>query len=58
MDIALGETTYKYLSQLHSDNTFEQHSVHLKGYDTPTITYASTFAGLNDFLERVGGSKP
>lgn len=53
MDIALGETTYKYLSQLHPNNTFEQHSVHLKGYDTPTITYASTFTGLNEFLERV-----
>lgn len=58
MDIALGETTYKYLSQLHQENNFEQHTVHLKGYDTPTITYASTFAGLNTFLETVEGLQP
>ncbi len=53
LEIALGETTYKYLSQLQPDRVFEQHEVHLKGYDERTITYAGTFAGLNTFLEQV-----
>lgn len=51
MDIALGEGTYRYISELEGGNqTFNQYTVHLKGYDTPTITYASTFAHLNKFL--------
>lgn len=52
MDIALGETTYKYLSLLKGSELFEQYTVNLKGYDTPTITYGATFADLETFLER------
>ena len=53
MDIALGEGTYRYISELEGDRqTFNQYKVHLKGYDTPTITYASTFTHLNKFLDQ------
>lgn len=51
MDIALGETTYKYLAQVCPPNLFQQYNVNLKGYDAPTITYAGTFANLDAFLE-------
>ncbi|CBN56246.1 MULTISPECIES: adenylate/guanylate cyclase domain-containing protein [Kamptonema] len=50
-DIALGETTYKYLSELGGSNVFKQYAVDLKGYEHPTITYGSTFAELNSFLK-------
>lgn len=50
-DIALGETTYQPLSSSTlSQRLFEQYTVHLKGYDTPTLTYISTFANLKAFL--------
>lgn len=50
-DIALGETTYKYLSELGGSNVFKQYAVDLKGYEHPTITYGSTFGELNSFLK-------
>ncbi len=51
MDIALGEGTYEYISDLaNAHQVFKQYKVHLKGYDTPTITYAGTFNNLNNFL--------
>lgn len=50
-DIALGETTYQPLASLAlSQKLFKQYTVHLKGYDMPTITYASTFVNLKAFL--------
>ncbi|WP_204102182.1 MULTISPECIES: adenylate/guanylate cyclase domain-containing protein [Spirulina sp. CCY15215] len=50
-DIALGETTYNYLAEVgKAQQRFRQHTVHLKGYETPTITYASTFEELDNFL--------
>lgn len=52
MDIALGETTYKYLSELVGNTTlFKKHIVDLKGYDTPTVTYGGTFENLDTFLK-------
>ena len=55
LDIALGETTYKYLLPLGADQYgFNQYTVNLKGYDRPTLTYAGTFADLDNFL----GSQP
>lgn len=52
-DIALGETTYKYLSELMGANSgFDQHTVDLKGYDSPTVTYGGTFADLDNFLNK------
>lgn len=55
-DIALGETTYKYLSELGGSNVFKQYAVDLKGYEHPTITYGSTFAELNSFLKTKSNS--
>jgi adenylate cyclase len=52
LDIALGEETYRFLSCIGQHPLkFEQHTVHLKGYDAPTVTYAGTYADLDDFLE-------
>lgn len=52
MDVALGETTYQYLaSSLANSNLFKQHTVSLKGYDMPTITYAGSFTDLDTFLQ-------
>jgi adenylate cyclase len=51
MDIALGESAYKYLVEPGSDEFFKQYTVNLKGYDGPTITYASSFADLDRFLK-------
>ncbi|MBD1938582.1 FHA domain-containing protein [Microcoleus sp. FACHB-68] len=53
MDIALGETTYQHLSAIGaSEAPFQAYTVNLKGYDSPTLTYASTFAHLHKFLHR------
>lgn len=51
LDIALGETTYQYLSShLPGVNFFEQYTVDLKGYDSPTPTHACSFLDLDRFL--------
>lgn len=53
LDIALGQTTYQYLLPLGAEQAgFKQYTVHLKGYDTPTMTYAGSFANLDTFLQR------
>ena len=49
-DIAVGETTYKYLIELGAEEAFQQYTVALKGYDTPSVTYGATYADLNTFL--------
>jgi adenylate cyclase len=52
MDIALGETTYRYLVEAGVDSElFIPKTVHLKGYDLPTQTYAGLFADLDLFLQ-------
>ncbi|NEQ25863.1 MAG: adenylate/guanylate cyclase domain-containing protein [Microcoleus sp. SIO2G3] len=52
MDVALGETTYKYLSEAGgSSKVFKQYTVTMKGYDTPMLTYAGSFVDLNNFLK-------
>ncbi|MGJ3252568.1 MAG: adenylate/guanylate cyclase domain-containing protein [Elainellaceae cyanobacterium] len=52
MDVALGETTYKYLAEsVPSHQLFRQYTVSLKGYDTPTLTYAGSFSDLDTFLD-------
>ncbi len=52
-DIALGKTTYHYLHTLAQGQIeFEQHAVTLKGYDSPTATYATSFENLNRFLQQ------
>jgi adenylate cyclase len=50
-DIALGESTYNYLADLgRAQQRFSQYTVTLKGYETPTLTYASSFEDLDNFL--------
>jgi len=51
LDVALGETTYKYLTDIgNAKEVFNQYTVHLKGYDQETITYASSFEALDSLL--------
>ncbi|MEC4895558.1 MAG: adenylate/guanylate cyclase domain-containing protein [Oscillatoria sp. PMC 1050.18] len=51
LDVALGEETYEYLSEFpEAQRRFQQYQVSLKGYDNPTITYATTFEELDNFL--------
>jgi len=56
LDVAIGEMTHKHLlTALGSDDTmamFKQFTVHLKGYEVPTVTYACSFADLDMFLQR------
>lgn len=50
-DIALGEDTYRYLGAVGNHELgFKQYTVHLKGYESATITYAGTYADLDKFL--------
>ena len=52
LDISLGESTYSYILNLGKPNQgFEQHIVHLKGYEKPTITYAGTYSDLDEFIQ-------
>jgi adenylate cyclase len=51
LDIALGEDTYRYISDAGKQTIgFKQHTVHLKGYESPTVTYAGTYNDLDNFL--------
>jgi len=51
-DIALGGTTYEYLSRVgESAKIFKQYTVNLKGYESPISTYAGTFEDLDRFLQ-------
>ncbi|MEB3337665.1 MAG: adenylate/guanylate cyclase domain-containing protein, partial [Leptolyngbyaceae bacterium] len=48
LDLALGESTYQYLSELGFKHAmFQQHTVHLKGYEQSTLTYACSFPELD-----------
>jgi adenylate cyclase len=51
-DLALGEKTYEYTKPLLQTipDPFQQYQVNLKGYDSPTLTYACTFDQLRHFL--------
>jgi adenylate cyclase len=54
-DVALGESTYEYLTKSGIGvDLFEQQTVILKGYDISTVTYAGTFDDLESFLNSVG----
>ncbi len=51
VDVAFGETTYQYLEGAGLKAAlFKQHTVVLKGFDIPTITYAGSFTDLDEFL--------
>jgi adenylate cyclase len=51
-DLALGEMTYEFTQPLLAKRPtpFRKGQVQLKGYDQPTVTYATTFEYLNKFL--------
>ncbi len=53
LDIAVGETTYQYLTPLltESSNPFRQYTVHLKGYENPTVAHSCSYAELDAFLQ-------
>lgn len=51
IDMAIGETTYDHLKMIRTTNdAFSQYMVNLKGYETPMLTYGTTFSQLIDFL--------
>ncbi len=51
-DVAVGKTTFQYLSKMEGDTElFGQYTVNLRGYDAPAIAYACSFADLDTFLE-------
>jgi len=53
LDVAVGETTYDYLAKIAGlDSIFHRYIVNLKGYETPTVTYATTFSDLDRFIHR------
>jgi len=63
MDIAFGETAYQYLigsPPVHPQAAvlFTPQTVHLKGYDVPTKTFAGTFTDLDTFLELMQKQEP
>jgi adenylate cyclase len=53
LGIAVGETTYQNLSALELDSSrlFKPYTIHLKGYDVPTVTYACSYSDLDTFLQ-------
>jgi adenylate cyclase len=53
LDIAIGKTTFEYLTPLliGSRDPFKEYTVHLKGYDIPTIAHACSFPELDTFLK-------
>ncbi len=52
LDVAIGEKTYRYLSQLEkAQSFFQEYTVTLKGYENPTLTYGANFSDLGKFLE-------
>ncbi len=51
LDLAIGETTYNYVTHLDRvGQVFQQHEVSLKGYESPTITYGTNYEDLDNFL--------
>lgn len=53
LDIAIGETTYKYLQKVGVDDPcFKRFTVEMKGYEAPITTLAGTFSDLNKFLAK------
>ena len=59
LDVALGLSTYQYLRKCHPGVLpFQQHVLHLKGYDVPTPAFACSFADLNQLLAEQVASSP
>jgi len=52
LDVAVGETTYQYLSRLKgNESLFQRYTVNMKGYETPIVTHATTFSDLDRFIQ-------
>ncbi len=54
MDVAIGSTTYGHTPYAAVLLPLKQYSVSLKGYTTPTITYAGTFNQLGTYIHKLG----
>ncbi len=55
LDMAIGDTTYQYLAQMETaDALFKRYAVNMKGYETPIVTYATTFSDLERFIQLQG----
>ena len=53
MDVAIGATTYSHTPYAAVLLPLKQHSVSLKGYESPTITYAGTFKELGNYIHKL-----
>jgi adenylate cyclase len=52
LDIAIGEATYASLKASGiNEALFQRYTVTMKGYDSPIMTHAATFANLQRFLQ-------
>ncbi len=53
LDVAVGETTYEYLTKMPDiESIFHRYTVNLKGYETPTVAHATTFSDLDRFIHQ------
>lgn len=51
LDVAIGDTTYQYLTQLgDADTLFKRYTVNMKGYEQPIVTHATSFSDLDRFI--------
>nr|WP_242018431.1 adenylate/guanylate cyclase domain-containing protein [Pseudanabaena sp. FACHB-1998] len=53
LDVAIGSTTYAHTPYAAVLLPLKQHSVSLKGYSSPTITYAGTFKELGTYIQKL-----
>ncbi len=53
LDVAIGSTTYSHTPYAAVLLSLRQYSVELKGYTTPTITYAGTFNELGTYIKKL-----
>jgi adenylate cyclase len=55
-DVAVGKTTFQYISTLGGDaDVFGQYTVNLRGYDVPAVAHACSFPELEIFLQKRKG---
>jgi adenylate cyclase len=53
LDVAIGSMTYGHTPYAAVLLQLKQYSVDLKGYTTPTVTYAGTFTQLGKYIEKL-----
>ena len=54
LDVAIGSATYTHTPYAAVLLPLKQYSVNLKGYSSPTITYAGTFEQLGEYIGKLG----